>query len=187
LCDLKGNRVKQYTLTFTVHLPDTAEDPAGTREFILKDREVTDRLCLRINGILIDEGCGILGQRVTIDEATAEHEVKRLQHDVEGLGTDEGPHTTPEDCPTWYDYCRCTVGTLIHNIKRADDAETEAKRLRDALWQYADPENWGHYYTRVTHVSFWRCDKDDPGRVARAALNQEERGTDSRAALQDQR
>lgn len=22
------------------------------------------------------------------------------------------PHNSPEDCPTWYDWCRCTVPTL---------------------------------------------------------------------------
>jgi len=27
------------------------------------------------------------------------------------------PHSKPENCPTWYDGCRCTVETLEHNIE----------------------------------------------------------------------
>lgn len=38
------------------------------------------------------------------------------------------PHEKPEDCPTYYDGCRCTVDTLAHNIQRAEAAE---QRLRE--------------------------------------------------------
>lgn len=33
------------------------------------------------------------------------------------------PHTDPADCPTWHDWCCCTVENLEHNIDRAEKAE----------------------------------------------------------------
>ena len=51
------------------------------------------------------------------------------------------PHSEPGECPTWYDKCNCTVENLQHNIKRADEAEAENARLREALqdiWLVAD-------------------------------------------------
>ena len=43
------------------------------------------------------------------------------------------PHSEPGECPTWYDKCNCTVENLQHNIKRADEAEAENARLREAI------------------------------------------------------
>jgi hypothetical protein len=39
------------------------------------------------------------------------------------------PHSKPEDCPTWYDGCHCTVAALEHNIKRADDLQAHIDKL----------------------------------------------------------
>lgn len=41
-----------------------------------------------------------------------------------------GPHDDPAKCPTYYDGCHCTVETLEHNIKRADEAEAERDSLK---------------------------------------------------------
>lgn len=42
-----------------------------------------------------------------------------------GLGN---PHDVdPENCPTFYDSCHCTVDTLVHNIERAEKAEAQLK------------------------------------------------------------
>lgn len=43
------------------------------------------------------------------------------------------PHITPEDCPTYYDDCHCTVEALIFNIDRAEKAEAENKLLKAPL------------------------------------------------------
>lgn len=40
-----------------------------------------------------------------------------------------------EKCPTFYDGCHCTVDVLVHNIKRAEAAEAEVKRLREVVAQ----------------------------------------------------
>ena len=48
----------------------------------------------------------------------------QLSQAQQGLG--EGvtrPHDGPENCPTYYDGCNCTVEALTHNIKRAQEAE----------------------------------------------------------------
>lgn len=42
------------------------------------------------------------------------------------------PHA-PEDCPTWYDGCNCTVSALEHNIERAERAEAERDAAGAAL------------------------------------------------------
>ena len=51
-----------------------------------------------------------------------------------GAGTEQlndfGLHLGPSECPTWYDYCHCTVATLMHNIDRAEKAEAEVRILR---------------------------------------------------------
>jgi hypothetical protein len=62
--------MKEYKLTFTVYLPDTAEDPAALREFILKERKVAAVLCGAVNTTLHREGCAIKGQRVRLEETT---------------------------------------------------------------------------------------------------------------------
>ena len=49
------------------------------------------------------------------------------------LGIGEGttrPHGSPEQCPTYYDGCNCTVEVLVHNIERAKKAEA-GNRLAD--------------------------------------------------------
>jgi hypothetical protein len=37
---------------------------------------------------------------------------------------------TADNCPTYYDGCHCTVETLVHNIKRAEEAERELELMR---------------------------------------------------------
>ena len=62
---------KQYTLTFTVHLPDTATyDGPDLGEFVHKQQALMTRLCHFINSTLWDGGCAIKGQRVTIAKET---------------------------------------------------------------------------------------------------------------------
>jgi hypothetical protein len=39
------------------------------------------------------------------------------------------------DCQTFYDWCRCTVGTLEHNIKRAVEAEARAEAAESIAGQ----------------------------------------------------
>ena len=37
-----------------------------------------------------------------------------------------GPHSCdPENCPTFYDYCHCTVESLVHNINHAEALEAQ--------------------------------------------------------------
>ena len=73
--------------------------------------------------------------------AALEAEVERLkelnEHPLPGP-----PHDGPNDCPTWYDYCRCTVENLQFNIERAEKSEAEVERLREALAVYASEANW---------------------------------------------
>ena len=60
-----------------------------------------------------------------------------------GLRSDElegscapGPHAfDPTDCPTFYDFCRCTVENLEHNIERAEEADRENDILRERVEQ----------------------------------------------------
>lgn len=68
----------------------------------------------------------------------------------QGLG--EGhtrPHETPENCPTYYDGCNCTVEVLTYNIDRAQKAETslaaanaEIARLKEIEQQYNEILTW---------------------------------------------
>jgi hypothetical protein len=46
------------------------------------------------------------------------------------------PHLIPTNCPTYYDGCHCTVKTLIHNIKRADEAKARIKELERQIKAY---------------------------------------------------
>ncbi len=46
------------------------------------------------------------------------------------------PHSGTADCPTWYNLCNCNVDALIHNIGRAEKAETALRELIKA----ADPK-----------------------------------------------
>jgi hypothetical protein len=65
----------------------------------------------------------------------------------------EYPHNDPNACPTWHDWCHCTVEVLEHNIKRAEDAEEmvqlAAKRL--TRWEKCPAES--------SEVGPW-CDLD---------------------------
>ena len=69
------------------------------------------------------------------------------------LGIGEGttrPHGSPEQCPTYYDGCNCTVEALVHNIERARKAEariTELEKERADILRLA-----GECYT----PSVWR-------------------------------
>jgi hypothetical protein len=42
----------------------------------------------------------------------------------------DGPCKSPDECPSWYDYCNCTRDTLRYNIQRAEKAEAELRALR---------------------------------------------------------
>jgi len=48
-------------------------------------------------------------------------------------------HARPDECITWNDGCGCTVEQLEHNIRRAEQAEAEIRRLREALEAIASP------------------------------------------------
>jgi len=61
--------------------------------------------------------------------AALEAEIARLQGEQYLPGT---PHSGPRACPMWYDRCLCTVGGLQFNIERAEKAEAEVARLREA-------------------------------------------------------
>lgn len=45
----------------------------------------------------------------------------------------ESPHSNPQDCPTYYDGCNCTVDTLKYNIERAEIAEDKLSKIRDII------------------------------------------------------
>ena len=40
-----------------------------------------------------------------------------------------GNHSTPDECPLWYDGCNCTVGALVHNFDRAERAEAALGKI----------------------------------------------------------
>lgn len=65
-----------------------------------------------------------------------------------------GPHTDPKDCPTWYDWCHCTVDALEHNIQRAQTAEAALKDRDDLLREYIEAEISGRLpfetYSKLT-------------------------------------
>jgi len=102
--------VKQYTLTFAVQMADTVSDPERLQAFVLGNESVTRRLCLRVNGILIDEGMGILGQRVIVQPdqqqrvLTELSEVRKLRGRIAELNRET------EDLR----------GMLVHEDKRND-------------------------------------------------------------------
>ena len=89
-------------------------------------------------------------------------EIDRLEDRLEELSEHPlpgVPHEGPNSCPTWYDYCRCSVENLEFNIKRAEKAGAEVERLRtackDALFTIAALESgnltdWAAHYTMVT-------------------------------------
>jgi len=53
------------------------------------------------------------------------------------------PHSDPQECPMWYDYCHCTVESLEFNIRRADKAEARIVQLREACKPFYLTE-WPH-------------------------------------------
>lgn len=85
------------------------------------------------------------------------------------------PHDRPEDCPTYYDGCHCTMETMVHNMERAE-------RFREALEFYANPDNWWGTYTASSKAPMyddWSDVEDDaaypdgkPGKRAREALKE---------------
>jgi len=42
-----------------------------------------------------------------------------------------GNHSTPDECPLWYDGCNCTVGALVHNFDRAERAEAALREIEE--------------------------------------------------------
>ena len=94
----------------TVHVT-TEPDPKEAHEF-------------KASADLWAEQCRTL-QRTLLDaQVECESLRVRLKHAQQGLG--EGitrPHDGPEDCPTYYDGCNCTIEVLVHNIERAEKAE----------------------------------------------------------------
>ena len=89
------------------------------------------------------------------------------------LGIGEGttrPHGSPEQCPTYYDGCNCTVEALVHNIERARKAEariTELEKERADILRLA-----GECYTPVSlaaHVGSTRWDWEQAHKLLDAA------------------
>ena len=68
-----------------------------------------------------------------------------LQEDVDRLRSKAGflkdaPHSDPDECPTYYDECNCTVENLDWQIDRAEKAEQRVKDLKAEL-RWADAEH----------------------------------------------
>ena len=119
----KGNNSMPKLPEVTVHVT-TEPDPKEAHEF-------------KASADLWAEQCRTL-QRTLLDaQVECESLRVRLKHAQQGLG--EGitrPHGGPEDCPTYHDGCNCTVEVLVHNIERAEKAETRVVELeaeRDLL------------------------------------------------------
>jgi hypothetical protein len=51
------------------------------------------------------------------------------------------PHGDPAECPTYYDGCHCTVGTLAFNIARAESAERALGEARRTLTEWAEADD----------------------------------------------
>lgn len=89
----------------------------------------------------------------------------------QGIGEDiTRPHDGPENCPTYYDGCNCTVEALVHNIERARKAEariTELEKERADILRLA-----GECYTPVSlaaHVGSTRWDWEQAHKLLDAA------------------
>ncbi len=91
-------------------------------------------------------------------------------------------HGDPEECPTYYDGCNCTVGALVHNIERAERAESalaSARRERDEARSSRDAayEECRRAQDRITrlvegHASA-RQEASDARMALRARLNEQ--------------
>ena len=90
--------------------------------------------------------------------AALEAEIARLQGEQYLPGT---PHSGPRACPMWYDRCLCTVGGLQFNIERAEKAEAEVARLREACKPF--------YLTDWPHRVHMHVDQQDQDLAERFA------------------
>lgn len=71
----------------------------------------------------------------------AERSLDNIKSELEDLGNRLGdaewplnaPHANPENCPTYYDGCRCSVDTLKHNIDRAETAEAHISVMKENI------------------------------------------------------
>jgi hypothetical protein len=63
------------------------------------------------------------------------------------------PHGNSQDCPTWYDGCNCSVGTLEYNIKMHESYKSLASELAGAIKEVLESEH------QQDHCPF--CDAED--------------------------
>lgn len=109
--------------------------------------------------------------------------IKQLQAKLDqqkGLGN---PHDVdPDNCPTWYDGCHCTVEALVHNIERAEKAEAKLdaqqwrylskgelprKRVQVLTAKYAKQFDKDEYCIAwICEDKKWYCDTNDTGLYA---------------------
>jgi len=71
-------------------------------------------------------------KRLVRERGALKAENERLKAAIDTpLGNDV--HTSPQDCPTWWGGCHCTVETLEHNIKRVEFVADQNDKLRAEL------------------------------------------------------
>lgn len=169
--------------TMGTELKLATEDPCGGLVPVVR------RPCLMHAGQHTVEECLLLSQIETL---------KRERHAEDEAWVKGAPHNDPKDCPLWYDYCLCTVGTLAFNMDRADALEEcqSDKPVEDCtcnrclkVWkqnhlalidryqkQIADAEasrdRWQDWYTNKSNE---KCEAIEAGWVVEAELKKQAR------------
>lgn len=96
--------------------------------------------------------------KAKLAEVEAERDRLKTERDYLKGVVSEGPHILgagehgPDECPTYYDGCNCTVGCLEHNIRRAEDAES---RLAESQAREAQA---GLGFSTLRRTNVHRCE-----------------------------